>query len=58
LVTLLVGWQIYKTVDVDKRITERLREQNTKIKNAESRIEEKFNDKAGELEKSRKMLLI
>jgi hypothetical protein len=40
LVTLLVGWQIYKTVDVDKKIEDKLEKQGKKVKN----IEEKFEN--------------
>jgi hypothetical protein len=44
LVTLLVGWQIYKTVDVDRRIDERIKKQDTKIENNAKDVEIKTKE--------------
>jgi hypothetical protein len=49
LVTLLVGWQIYKTVDVDKKIDGRLSEQDGIINTFEVQIKEDINKKVKEV---------
>jgi hypothetical protein len=49
LVTLLVGWQIYKTIDVDKKIGEKMSKQDGIINTFEVQIKEDINKKVKEV---------
>jgi argininosuccinate lyase len=40
----LVGWQIYKTIDVDKKIEDKSNMQDKKVKDIEDKFENKLKD--------------
>jgi hypothetical protein len=44
IVTLLVGWQIYKTVDIDKKINKKIEGQDTRIESTEGSITTKAEE--------------
>lgn len=54
LVAILLGWQIYKTIDIDKKIDAKI---NEKIKISRDLMEKRINDIQGEVEDNEKNLI-
>lgn len=52
IVTLLVGWDIYKVIDLNKKIDERLVSQNTEIESGKKYVDEKTKEVEGEFNKT------